>query len=117
IINSQNPKTLTNCNPTISPYGKYIVKAPKGDFAPRIGIAWDPFGKGTTSVRMGYGIYYDQILNGWYEQMIGQHPPYQETFTVSNGVSGSVATTPRLDQPVPTGIPVTAGASLTALSI
>src|ERR1043166_3549686 len=29
IINSQNPKTLTNCNPTISPYGKYVVKAPK----------------------------------------------------------------------------------------
>ncbi|HXI75082.1 MAG TPA: TonB-dependent receptor, partial [Pyrinomonadaceae bacterium] len=117
-VNSQNFATAANnCTPIASPYGKYIVKAPKGDFAPRIGIAWDPFGKGTTSVRMGYGIYYDQILNGWYEQMIGQNPPYQETFTVSNGGSGSVATTPRLDQPVPTGIPVVAGASLTALSI
>jgi hypothetical protein len=83
IINSQNPKTLTNCNPTISPYGKYVVKAPKGDFAPRFGIAWDPFGKGTTSVRTGYGIFYDQVLNGTYEQNIGVNPPYQETCTFS----------------------------------
>jgi hypothetical protein len=96
---------LTNCNPTISPYGKYVVKAPKGDFAPRFGIAWDPFGKGRTSVRTGYGMFYDQVLNGTYETNIGINPPYQETCTF---------TLTSLASPVPAGSSCPAGSAAVA---
>jgi hypothetical protein len=86
IVNSQNVQTgpaVFNCTPTASPWGKYVINVPKKDFAPRVGLAWDPFGKGTTAIRMGYGIYHEQVLVGTFLQNIGLNPPYQETLTAS----------------------------------
>ena len=84
IVNSQNFQTAPNdCTPTVSPYGKFVVKAPKRNFAPRVGLAYDPFGKGTTSIRTGYGIYHEQTLVGIFEQNLISNPPYQETTSLS----------------------------------
>jgi hypothetical protein len=87
IVNAQNFTTgpaAFNCNPTASPWGKYILDVPKTDFAPRIGLAWDPFHKGRTAIRTGYGMYHEQVLVGTFENNIGTNPPYQETVTGTN---------------------------------
>ena len=36
----------------------------KLNFAPRVGVAWDVYGTGSTVVRAAYGIHYDQINGG-----------------------------------------------------
>ena len=110
IINSQNvPSVLPpDCRPTISPYGKFIVDAKKRNFAPRVGLAWDPFGEGKTAIRTGYGIYHEQTLVGTFEQNLGVNPPYQETISVTGT---------RLDQPIPPGQTPSVVSSLAALTI
>ena len=42
IVNSQNPQTAVNCTPGLSPFGEEIVKTPKRDFAPRVGLDLGP---------------------------------------------------------------------------
>ncbi|MGH9786822.1 MAG: hypothetical protein ACRD88_21850, partial [Terriglobia bacterium] len=39
-----------------------IFRTPKANFSPRVGLAWDVFGDGRTSVRMGGGIYQEQMI-------------------------------------------------------
>lgn len=93
VIPSTYPCTLTP-----SPLGDKVVKIGKRDFAPRVGLAWDPFKKGQTAVRMGFGIYHEQFANGGYLNILARNSPIQETVSASGTV--------RLDQPLPPG-PIT----------
>jgi hypothetical protein len=105
IVNAQNYTTgpaSFNCTPTASDLGKFVTKSPKTDFAPRVGFAWDPFSKGQTSVRAGYGIYHEQILNGIFLQNIGQNVPYQQNASLSNVLLDNPAGSASITATVPT---------------
>ena len=74
-----------------SPYGGKVANDVYKNFAPRLGIAWDPFGSGKTSVRAGYGVYHDSTLFGIYEQNIFADPPFVQSVSYSNASFSNIA--------------------------
>jgi hypothetical protein len=92
MMNSQN----TVAGASVSPWGKAVAPT-RNNFAPRVGIAWDPFKKGTTSVRAGYGVYFDQLSFSFPEtDLVARNPPFQQQIvinpaTLDNPLAGTTA--------------------------
>ena len=54
----------------------YFLNTSLKNFAPRVGIAWTPFGSGKTSLRAGAGFYHDQIMPNVYVTSGVRMPPF-----------------------------------------
>src|SRR5665213_3543406 len=84
--NAQNYLNGVIINGQNSPFGSKISNQDTTNFAPRFGFAWDPYGTGKTSLRGGYGLFYDATLYGTFEQNIFANPPFVNSVSIS-GVS------------------------------
>jgi len=88
----------SDCSPTgpanaVFPLGLVVPGdkgVPKGltkpyyhSFAPRIGVAWDPTKNGKTTVRAGFGVFYNPIEQLVLEQFQAE-PPFGGSTTISN---------------------------------
>jgi hypothetical protein len=78
-----------------------VYKRDLNNFAPNIGIAWDPFGDGKTSIRAGYSINYvnDEIVGAPYNATLSN--PGLSTQTGPTGLNTTISDPSRPSIPVP----------------
>ncbi len=93
-----------------SPFGTKLGKEYNWGIAPRIGIAWDPWSDGKTSIRAGWGMFYDNgIIFGNAENDVFLGSGYLTNLSVTNsttaaptgGAVGFSAAAPQVQMRVP----------------
>ena len=84
--------TLVELDDPTTTVGPMFRHPGKKHFGPRLGLAWDVFGDGKTSVRSGFGISYNHILPYLYSFTAIRNPPFfQEGFVSDPPFNGEEA--------------------------
>ena len=61
----------------------------KNNWAPRLGLSWDPTGSGHTVVRAGWGYYYDQINTTTMRSVVAGYPGFITSQIANDARSGA----------------------------
>ena len=78
--------------PATSPYGRGLVKPNYYDFAPRIGLAFQPERLPGTVIRLGYGLYFTpDIANGYFQEAEGAQAQSGASLTGNTGATSTGA--------------------------
>jgi hypothetical protein len=83
-------------------------KTPYNDFGPRFGFAYDPWGNGKTSIRGGFGVFYDRLEH---DALVGltSNPPFNVNSNVFDGnIDNPTGGTSRSFSTNLTGLPIEA---------
>ena len=82
-LSSNFRNVLTDKAPTVGPM---FTNPSNKNFAPRAGLAWDPTGSGKTSIRSGFGLFFDPIWTDFYANAGNRLAPFYVLGTIRNPV-------------------------------
>lgn len=92
-VNGRMSQLRHQTDPQVTLGNPWWINPSMKNFAPRVGFAYDVMGDGKTSIRGGFGVYYDQLLSFYYRDEADRILPYTQRFLVVS------ATTPNIPFP------------------